>query len=532
MDNRITILGVDDRPENLLALEGVLSDLPYQFIPKHSGEDALRYLLKEDISDLAVILMDVQMPGLNGFETVKLIKQREHCREIPIIFLTAISTSMEHVLQGYSVGSIDYISKPIHPELLKLKVDAFVKLHQYRQRLIQQGELLQRRAAQLEDINRKLKSAEALIKSQYDHLEIKVQERTKELREANESLRLSQERFEKMFTASPCLMIIRRLSDMACLDVNESFKQYTGYGDEMIGTDSGILQAAPCLNEGESYDLHQSFYNVKVKYVTKQGEIRYCLVSNEVIEINNELCSLQVGLDITDKERYESEMARLGKLNLIGEMAAGIAHEIRNPMTTIRGFLQLSKETGRNLQQEYIDIMLTELDRANGIISEFLSLGKNKTTNRSHHHLGHIVQSLIPLIQAEGVMSGKIVREDCSDTGTLLLDEKEIRQLILNLSMNGLDAMTEGGELSIRTYSIEEYTILEIADQGSGISKEHMAKLGTPFFTTKDKGTGLGLAVCYSIAARHQARIEVKSSDKGTTFLVRFPVKVGGHDNV
>ncbi|MFC3770002.1 response regulator [Paenibacillus sp. GCM10012303] len=517
----VKILAVDDREANLVALRGVLSSTRYEVITLGSGQEALRYLLQETIDDLAVILMDVQMPGLNGFETVKRIKQRDRCKDIPVIFLTAISMSHEHVRRGYDVGSIDYLFKPVDPELLKMKVEAFVKLHRYHRKIAEQGEMLRKRALELEWSNRKIVEADARLKYQNERLEMMVKERTLELMEANEKLQKSQERFRTMFMSSPCLMSIRRISDLKYIDVNESWMQWTGYGPEVVGEASDLLRMK--LESEERNAGLQSLRNVKIKYTTKAGEVRDGMISTEMIEIDHDKCLLEVIIDITEQLQFEKEMTRLSELNLIGEMAAGIAHEIRNPMTTIRGFLQLSKGVNGRMGSEHIDIMLDELDRANSIITEYLSLAKNKQTDIRPASLNRLLESLYPLLHAEAMMSGKHIHIEYGELADLELDEKEIRQLVLNISLNGLEAMEPGGILTIATCAEKGCGVLRIADQGHGIGKENMEKLGRPFFTTKEHGTGLGLAVCYSIAARHGAVIEVDSGPGGTMFTVRFP---------
>src|SRR5437762_9655427 len=133
------VLLVDDRPENLLALEGILEPLGQNLVQAHSGEDALRQLLRHDV---AVILLDVQMPELDGFETATLIKQREKTRHVPIIFVTAISKDEEQVYRGYSAGAVDYVFKPFNPEVLRSKVSVFIELHEKNEQLRQQAEQL------------------------------------------------------------------------------------------------------------------------------------------------------------------------------------------------------------------------------------------------------------------------------------------------------------------------------------------------------------------------------------------------------
>src|SRR5207253_8930144 len=138
-NNRVNILLVDDRRENLLALEGILKSLNENLLKASSGSEALKYLLRNEV---AVILLDVEMPHMDGFQTATLIREREKTRHTPIIFLTAISKSDVHVSQGYSLGGVDYISKPFAPDVLKSKVAAFVQMFKQRREAQRQSELL------------------------------------------------------------------------------------------------------------------------------------------------------------------------------------------------------------------------------------------------------------------------------------------------------------------------------------------------------------------------------------------------------
>jgi signal transduction histidine kinase len=169
--------------------------------------------------------------------------------------------------------------------------------------------------------------------------------------------------------------------------------------------------------------------------------------------------------------------------------------------------------------------MISELDRANSIITEFLSISRTKAAELAQQNLNDIINNLLPLILVDATGGNKRVLTDLGEIPELLLNEKEIRQLILNLARNGLEAMEEGGCLTILTLREENKVTLAVKDEGSGISPEVLDRLGTPFFTTKDKGTGLGLAVCYGIAARHNAQISVESNSQGTIFFVKFEQK-------
>lgn len=521
---KVNILLVDDRPENLLTLEAVLASPNYNLVKANSGEEALKHVL---INDFAVILLDVQMPGLNGFDTAKLIHQRKNSSHIPIIFITAISQRTENVHQGYAAGAIDYIFKPFNPEILKSKVAAFVKLYEYQQQIIEQKQLLKKRSMELESVNAKLEKMEKKLLQHNINLEKLVREKTEELLLANKDLRQSQERFKKIFAASPSLIAIRSLVDGRYIDVNESWLENTGYQyEEIIGRQDEVLNLTaenPNANKSSDLDLQKSLRNERVRYFTRTGEERIGLLSTEKAEIQGEQCIIAVITDITEREQLEREITRLDRLNLIGEMAAGIAHEVRNPMTTVSGFLQLAKSK-KDIHLEYIDLMLTELNRANEIIKEFLTLAKNKKADRKLQDLNKIIEALYPLIQAEAVLTNKNVILELNECQPLYLDEKEIRQLILNIALNGLEAMTSGGRLTIKTYDKKDYVYLDIQDEGCGIDRETLEKIGTPFFTTKDTGTGLGLAVCYSVAARHNAEISIDTGKNGTTFSIRFQV--------
>lgn len=231
--------------------------------------------------------------------------------------------------------------------------------------------------------------------------------------------------------------------------------------------------------------------------------------------------------NIKEKKKYEKELKRLANLDLIGQMAAGISHEIRNPMTTVRGFLQLLK-TDEQLAQHagHFDLMIDELDRANAIITEFLSVGNTRTSDMKMMNLNTIINDISPIIKIDTFNQNKQIRIYTQEIPDLLLNHNEIRQLIINLYRNGLEAMEEGGTLTIGTYLENgDHVVLAVQDKGSGIDPKIIEKIGTPFYTTKDEGTGLGLGICYAVAARHHATIEIETGPEGTIFFTKFPVE-------
>lgn len=231
--------------------------------------------------------------------------------------------------------------------------------------------------------------------------------------------------------------------------------------------------------------------------------------------------------DITEKYRLTEELTRLDRLNIVGEVAAGIGHEVRNPLTTVRGYLQLFTHRPKYADDlAQFELMIEELDRANSIITEFLSLAKNKSVELSPGNLNNTIQTLLPLLQADAYRMGHRIHLETGEIGTVCYDDKEIRQLIINLVRNGLEAMEPGGLVRVRTFRESGRVTLSVQDGGKGIPKAVLDRLGTPFVTTKAAGTGLGLSVCYRIAERHHAEIDVRSTSTGTTFCIHFPDRV------
>lgn len=531
---KVNILMVDDHHENLMALEAILSSPNYHLVSATSGNAALKCLLKQEF---AVILLDVQMPGLDGFETAKLIRARDKTRHTPIIFITAISQNREHVQLGYSVGAIDYIFKPFHPDTLKQKIGKFVEIYQ------KYKDSVQKSTAELSEINKKLVQTTS-------HLQ-------------------QTEALAKVISETLIDAIVTFDGQGFIQTVNPALKTMFGYdADEMAGQlisklflkikkDEGecspdlfFFSGRLCLGKvieavalrkdasrfpadiqiGEAAVEGRPLFVCTIRNVTERKQIEEVkrkqfyhlekMVKDRTMELLN--ANEQLQKEIEERKKMSDHLTRLDRLNLIGEMAAGIAHEIRNPMTTVYGFLQVARGNRDVLPVEVVDLMLEELTRANSIITEFLSLAKNKVSNQRIQNLNTIIEALFPLIQAEALRSRKLAELDLQPCPDLSLDEKEIRQLVLNIVLNGLDAMSPGGKLTIKTYPDDENVILEITDQGIGMDPETLEKIGTPFFTTKEHGTGLGVAICYSVAERHQADIDIQSGEQGTTFSVRF----------
>ncbi|TYO96872.1 ATP-binding protein [Desulfallas thermosapovorans] len=389
------------------------------------------------------------------------------------------------------------------------------------------------------------KLAEETLKQSQEQLEKLIAERTvkliksnehlkreiKKRKEIEESLRESEERYRQL---------VEHSQNMIAIYIDEKLAFINKTGVDLLGAQEASEIIGKSIwdfvhpNSQESVKEKIRYLHSNPRSVIPASREKIIRFDGAVVDLEITVYSLTyqgkpaikiVARDITEQRWFKKEMTRLERLNVIGQMAAGIGHEIRNPMTTVRGFLQLLAQKKECAQYiEYFNLMISELDRVNLLITEFLSLAKDKPSKLEMQSLNPIVKTILPLILADAVNEDKNVVHELKDTPDILIDEKEIRQLIYNLCRNGLQAMPAGGTLTIKTYVDVDEVVLAIKDEGNGIDPEVLDKLGTPFFTTKNDGTGLGLSICYSIAARHNASISLETSPAGTTFFVRFKI--------
>lgn len=267
-----------------------------------------------------------------------------------------------------------------------------------------------------------------------------------------------------------------------------------------------------------------------------QGEFdaswRSVVLAVQVTPLRDEAGTLQGAVcqarDVTQVRQMEERTHRLEKMAAIAELAAGAAHEIRNPLTSIRGFMQLLQAQGREGQGEYFQIILNEIDRIDSIIRELLLLARPSRVQRTHTDLVGVVDEVLFLHQAELERQSIVVDQLVDPGGSGLLDPKMFRQLLLNLIINAVQAMPFGGRLSIAITRVDaDQIILRVADTGVGVAPENMKRLFDPFFTTKEAGTGLGLAICHGIVQGHGGNIAVESKvGVGTVFTVTLQAPI------
>ncbi|KXH86111.1 ATP-binding protein [Sporosarcina sp. HYO08] len=227
--------------------------------------------------------------------------------------------------------------------------------------------------------------------------------------------------------------------------------------------------------------------------------------------------------------KIQRELQRAEKMNAIGQLAASVAHEIRNPMTVVKGFLQifLAKEEISEEEQMYIKLMINELNRAETIINDYLSLAKPDIEQTEMIDAGEMASKVLDLMNSYAMMTNNILLvSDLQDNVFLDGNSGELRQVLINILKNGIEAMKDGGTLTLLVYQEEQYGVFEIQDTGIGMSEEELERLGTAFYSLKEKGTGIGMMVCYQIIDRMKGKIEVTSKmGAGTTFKVYVPLR-------
>lgn len=365
-----------------------------------------------------------------------------------------------------------------------------------------------------------------ILKYQYE-----IAEKQRQADKAERERLQAQDILDKLFIEGNTAKCILRCRDGVYVNVNKEWEKLFGYSrDQALGVtayelgitliDSSLEHFVSRINDRSCADKQQH----EISLLNRQGEYLEILAIYNHVTIHGENHVIITAIDISDRKEMERKHALFDRLNLVGEMAAGIGHEVRNPMTTVRGYLQFFQHKEKFAEyKNQLRTMIEELDRANAIITEFLSLAKEKMTDLKIGNLNGTIHALFPLLQADAFRLGHELQADIGDIPPIFYDEKEIRQLILNLVRNGFEAMDSDGILTIKTCNSGfDEIILSIQDTGKGIPKEILHKISTPFFTTKDSGTGLGLPVCYRIAERHKAKIEIATSSEGTTFSVIF----------
>jgi two-component system, sporulation sensor kinase E len=337
--------------------------------------------------------------------------------------------------------------------------------------------------------------------------------------------------FQELFLYNPCAMILVAVNTETVININDSFVALTGYDrTDIVGQPldwlAKMISPIDFSNVRKLLINNQTVKGYQCKF-TMQAERTGCVkIDVNYLTLDEGAAVLITLVDVTENVELKDHIERLSCLNLVGQLAASIGHEIRNPMTTVRGYIRfMQRKSDFSRYNEQFSMMIRELDRANEIITDFLALAKNRVNGFAVQNMNDIIADISPLIEAMASELGHTVEFDLKQVPDLLLDKIDIHKALINLVKNGFEAMDRKGKIIVRTYREESCIVLQVIDEGQGIPSEIVKKLGTPFFTTKEKGTGLGLSVCYQIANRHEAALDIRTSHTGSIFSLKFPYK-------
>ncbi|MFC4601244.1 ATP-binding protein [Cohnella hongkongensis] len=356
---------------------------------------------------------------------------------------------------------------------------------------------------------------------------------TGQLRDSAEELRSTKEYLESFVNHTSDAIHVTDLRG-AVTQANKAFAALYGWlPEEAIGRRLSIVPDELKREDEEvrgKVAAGESVTDYETVRLTKKGDrIDVSITVSPIRGEREEVVAIAaITRNITARKQAEEAILRSEKLSVIGQLAAGVAHEIRNPLTTLRGFVQLGQKQGE-LSPAYLDIMLSELDRINLIVSEFLVLAKPQISEFKPTDMAELLRDMVSLLEAQAfLLNVKFETRFEAGAPFVVCDGNQLKQVFINVIKNSLEAMEDdGGTIGIDLACDErgETVVIRIVDQGGGIPEEHLARLGEPFFTSKPSGNGLGLMVSQRIIAKHGGTMSFSSEPgAGTCVEIRLPV--------
>ena len=530
---RARILVVDDDERNLLAIQTVLDDIG-DVVLARSGEDALRHLLK---GEFAVVLLDVYMPGMDGYETARIIRGREQTKRIPIIFLSAINKEYEHLMRGYSMGAVDYVFKPVESVVLRSKAAVFVDLFQMTREVRRKAQQEQ----QLLDANLRA-NAELLL--------------------AEQELRRAEQRQSVIVESLPIILYLEdpHASPRIPKFISGNFRLLTGFDfKDILATPSMWRDRLHPEDRERAIAIFEGArdgrgYSVEYRWLCADGTYKHFLAQAVLLRDGVSGAEEYAGtlLDVSERKELESQLLHVRKMDAIGQLSGGIAHDFNNLLAAVLSGLELLERRAGLApdNRTILDMVRHAAQQGSEVVSRLLAFARKQNLKPAPIQL-HALSSAVNQLLAHTL--GGLVMLDWDLPAELwwpYADEAQLELTLMNLAINARDAMPEGGTILIsgRNATVDgdnesglaagEYVVVSVADTGSGIPADILDRVAEPFFTTKavGKGTGLGLSMAYGFAQQSGGTLHIESEPGNgtcvTIWLPRAPAKSPHADGV
>jgi PAS domain S-box-containing protein len=509
-DAAVAILLVDDDPRNLLALESTLESIEHRLVKAQTAEQALLALMQEDF---AAIVLDVQMPDLDGIQLARLIKQRKKTQHIPILFLTAHYRESEHAVLGYGVGAVDYLTKPVHPEVLRSKVGVFVDLF--------------RKTRALAEMNRAM--------------EEEIVER-----------KIAEERFRVVVEAAPSSMLVIAQNGAIVLVNTQAERLFGRERNQLLTaqiTDLIGLEVIPPLQKtvaGGAPPLPQIATEPRETAIKRPDgtevpvEIRLTAIQSD--EDSRWLASI---VDITERKRAEAALRAQAEAEAANaakdRFLAMLSHELRTPLSPVLHSVALLNDDPKCSAEmrQGLEVISRNVQLEARLIDDLLDVARIRNGKLqlqthwidAHDLLRNALQICAPEFSARNLI---MTTHLDAERRVLLADPARLQQIFWNLINNAVKFTPEGGEVTVQTRNPSDGSIIEVevSDMGAGIPAEKLPRIFDAFeqaSRSSTGGLGLGLAICKALSELHGGTISAHSagSSRGSTFVVRLPVQNG-----
>jgi PAS domain S-box-containing protein len=491
-------------------------------VSARSGEEALRHLLK---GEFAVILLDVYMPGIDGYETARLIREREQTKGIPIVFLSAVNKEAEHLLRGYSMGAVDYVFKPVDPVVLRSKVAVFVDLF-----------------AKTKEIERKARQEQAL-------LDATLRANAERLR-AEQELRLAEQRQAAIIQSLPMVLYLEPYDATQRLPhyVSGDFKAITGFSFEQVSSEPSIW-----FDRLHPDDRDRTIAALEARRKTGRSSIEYrwqC-AGGDYKHLLDQAVLLRDGdgrpvefagtlTDISEQRSLESQLIQAQKMDAIGKLTGGIAHDFNNLLAAVIGGLGLLEKRAELTEDQRKILTMTKraAEQGSELVRRLLAFGRRQKLEPKAIDLAALQEAVSDLLTHT---LGGLVSIDWRAGDAIwdaFADQAQLELALVNLIINARDAMPAGGTVTVLAENRAldsgnwaelppgDYVQLAVTDTGTGMAPHVLEKVLEPFFTTKElgKGSGLGLPMVYGFAKQSNGAFRLRSEPgSGTTAELWLP---------